>query len=114
MQSSNSRWGNGNSDHHGTFERRFQSHVNSDMDSHLTSSGQYGTQSYTSGNGNGGFDGSHSPRTHNVGDNSQQLNGMHHITPKESEGYGGEAEQVNDVTMVEVVEDGSGSANRSN
>lgn len=112
MQSSTSRWSSGNTEHHGTFERRFQPHMNGDMDSHPTSNGHYGTPSYTGGSGNGGFDGSHSPRTHNMGDNqSQQMNGMRHVALKENEEYGEEPEQMNDVSMVE---DGSGSANRSN
>lgn len=115
MQSSSSRWTNGTADHQGAFERRFQSNLNGDLDSHAGSNGQYGNPSFTGGSGgNGGFDGGHSPRTHNLGSTDgihQPTSHLHTSTPKEVEAFDSEMEQQSDVSSL--VEDAA-PANRSN
>lgn len=111
MQASSSRWVNGNSDHHGTFERRFQSQVNGDLDSHPPSNGSHGSHSFGGGTANGnGFDGgSHSPRTHSS-DIHQHGSLLHSSTPKETDAFSSEMEQVGEVS---IVEDTTDSANQS-
>lgn len=117
MQSPSSRWPNGPGDPQGSFERRFQAHVNGDSDSHAGSNGQYGNPSFTGGGSGGGFDSGHSPRTHNIGNNDvvmhQSMVNPHTSTPKETdkESFNGEMEQQGEV--VSLVEDGT-STNRSN
>ncbi|XP_059350773.1 mediator of RNA polymerase II transcription subunit 1-like isoform X3 [Daphnia carinata] len=116
MQSPSSRWANGPGDPQGSFERRFQTHINGDSDSHTGSNGQYGNPSFTGGSGGGGFDGGHSPRTHNIGNSDvmmhQSMSNPHASTPKETENesFNGEMEQPGEV--VSLAEDGT-SANRS-
>ncbi len=115
MQSSSSRWTNGTADHQGAFERRFQSHLNGDSETHSGSNGQYGNPSFTGGSGGGGFDGGHSPRTHSMGnaDGIHQSSSavLHSTTPKDTETFEEEMEQSGDV--VSLVKDAA-STNRSN
>ena len=115
MKSSSSRWKN-ETDHQGSFERRFQPHINGNSDSHPGSNGQYGNPSFTGGGG-GGFDGGHSPRTHNMGNTDTVMHQSNPVlnttTPKETNNdcYGVEMEKPEDVVCL--VEDAT-SANRSN
>lgn len=112
MQSSSLRWTNGIADHQGTFERRFQSHINGDSDSHSGSNGQYGNPPFSTGNGSvGGFDSGHSPRTHNIGNDCTQASGVPHSAAKDTESFDQEMDQSESVSSL--VEDSS-SANRSN
>lgn len=62
---SSSRRSNQTIAHHGAFERRFHPRMNSDLDPHTATNGQFSSNSsYT--NTSGGFDSGHSPRNHKM------------------------------------------------
>lgn len=88
MQATSSRFSTSTIDHSGPFERRFNPHLNGDLDSHSSSNGQYGSSSLTggAGGGSGSFDRGHSPRTHSSGNGSGEVDSttiLHSSTPKE-------------------------------
>lgn len=107
---------NGNTDHNGAFERRFQSQMNGELDTHRpNSNGSYGSHSFIGGSVNGNaFDGSsHSPRTHSNESNQQHSSGtlLHSSTPKDSENQS--SELIDLVEQDRVMEDVNDSANHS-
>ncbi len=107
---------NGNTDHNGAFERRFQSQMNGELDPHRpNSNGSYGSHSFIGGSVNGNaFDGSsHSPRTHSNESNQQHSSGalIHSSTPKDSENQG--SELIDLVEQDRAMEDVNDSANHS-